>query len=517
MYKVLIVEDEAGIRRRLRSAIDWEQMNCTICGDADSGMSGFEAILRLKPDIVVTDIVMPGINGIMLLQYIRQKDEQTQFIMITGYQEFEYAQEALRLGATALLTKPIVLEELKKAMLQAVFRINQYNTSKKAEAEPQNNEQAMLTILLKDQVASKALRDNLAEHFGIRDQAYVAACFTLNTKISDKDYRLTLSLQDTLHKTLQNHEIHHAVIDDTKLCVLVTHRQIPCFSEESVLAYFVHLHNEMRLAFPDAFSVSISAVCSRGNELPRAWAQCQETERMVFFNGPDSVNMYRPQTGNATSKEDIFQEFFELMTKKKEKPQIREALRLMILRQMERERLDENTAKGIVISALTYALVKFAKNDPAILGLVFSKIEFYNVLIGVAYQDELIDAAADSMMMMREYITLKKHHSRSEVIAKLEAYVEENYTSSITLTSAAEVVYLSPSYLSTMVRMETNQSFVELVNQTRIRHAKPMLLRENAKIGDIAAQVGFEDPHYFGQVFKKMTGVSPSEYIRLNH
>lgn len=117
---------------------------------------------------------------------------------------------------------------------------------------------------------------------------------------------------------------------------------------------------------------------------------------------------------------------------------------------------------------------------------------------------------------MKDYALLKKSHNRREIVRKVMDYIQKNYSQSLSLREAASVVFLSPSYLSNLIRLETGRNFVDIVNETRIAQACALLLQPDAKISDVAIQTGFQDTHYFRQVFKKVTGVSPSEYTRLN-
>lgn len=517
MYKVLIVEDEAGIRNRLHNLIDWESLNCSICGEADSGMSGFEAILSLKPDIVLTDIVMPGINGITLLQYVRQKDAHTQFIFLTGYQEFEYAQEALRLGATALLTKPVILEELKKAVLQAAFRINTTRLGHDAAIHTISSESGMLELLLRGQVASPAIRDNLMSHLGISDSRYVAVSIIAQRGQSESSSQGIDALISAGSRALKKRSMPYSAIDGQGLCALLCEQQLGNFTPTTIRAYFEQMRQDIRKECPCAFNICLSAAHSRKQDPASAWRQCQLAEKDIFFFGADSVIVWRDKnSGGTSSGEDIFQKIYGLISSNASQQAMRDMLAELIIRLHDEERLDENMVKGVVISALIYSLMSMGKVDHSFLGLAFSKIEFYNDIIGANYLSELVEAACASLTMMKDYALLKKSHNRREIVRKVMDYIHKNYSQSLSLREAASVVFLSPSYLSNLIRLETGRNFVDIVNETRIAQACALLLQPDAKISDVAIQTGFQDTHYFRQVFKKVTGVSPSEYTRLN-
>lgn len=123
LYKVLIVDDEAIIREGLRSTIDWETLNCCVIGEAEDGDEGFEMIKKHQPDIVFADIRMPGLNGLDMISKINELKQCCKVIILTGFRDFEYAQEAVRLGAFRFLLKPTNMNELMKAIEECIAEI----------------------------------------------------------------------------------------------------------------------------------------------------------------------------------------------------------------------------------------------------------------------------------------------------------------------------------------------------------------------------------------------------------
>lgn len=124
MYKVLIIDDEYFIREGMKKAIKWELLGCELIGEAQDGEEGVEKILKLQPDIIVTDIRMPKKDGLAMIEEIQSINQNIQIIILTGFREFEYAQQAIRLGVLRFLLKPSKLEEIKEAVEKAVENLN---------------------------------------------------------------------------------------------------------------------------------------------------------------------------------------------------------------------------------------------------------------------------------------------------------------------------------------------------------------------------------------------------------
>ncbi len=131
MYKIVIIENENIVRKGLILTIKWEDMNAMVVGEASHGIEGKKVILDVKPDIVITDIRMPGMDGLQMIQELKQKNVKTEFIIVSGYSEFEYAQRAIRLGVMDFLLKPIDEDELEKCMIRVQNRISKSKDQEK--------------------------------------------------------------------------------------------------------------------------------------------------------------------------------------------------------------------------------------------------------------------------------------------------------------------------------------------------------------------------------------------------
>ncbi len=148
MYKVLIVDDESIIVEGMQRAVKWEEFGCQVCGTASDGESGLEAVRRLKPDILFTDICMPGISGLAMLAALKSEMPRMQATILTGYHDFSYAQEAIRLGVVRLLTKPSRMDDIQEAIETMTARLKELP----AEEEPAE-EQAATSFVVRGALA----------------------------------------------------------------------------------------------------------------------------------------------------------------------------------------------------------------------------------------------------------------------------------------------------------------------------------------------------------------------------
>ncbi len=174
MYKVMIIDDEETIRQGLRSVINWEEHNCSIIGEAEDGDEGVQLITELKPDIIFTDVRMPGLNGLEMIAKIKELNHQCIIIIMTGFREFEYAQQAVRLGAFRLLLKPTNTEELLQAIDDGV-----------AELKKQVSSQNELSNL----------RTKLKELYGITQNVKEAPSAEANETASNSKYLVAKAIE----------------------------------------------------------------------------------------------------------------------------------------------------------------------------------------------------------------------------------------------------------------------------------------------------------------------------------
>lgn len=142
MYKVIIVDDEPVIVRGLSRTVDWEKWNCEVVGTAESGQEGMRLIAEKNPDILFSDISMPGLDGLSMIAAMKSEYAGMQITILTGFREFDYAQQAIRLGVTRFLLKPSKMEEIEEAIREMTARLDRQRASgpeKEREAEPEEN------------------------------------------------------------------------------------------------------------------------------------------------------------------------------------------------------------------------------------------------------------------------------------------------------------------------------------------------------------------------------------------
>lgn len=542
-FKVVVIDDKPLIRQSIVRTIDWDRLDCEVVGQAEDGLEGRMVILEKRPDILITDIKMPGLSGLQLAELMQSVMPHSKTILITGYQEFEYARQAVRVGAHDFIVKPVKNEELFKVIASAASdlqteRQEMRKTERLSEAfrELERSRRSELPLLRSKLVADclggaapkelPAALQRLDIRFSSFALLVARACpvadggkqagpslrpFTTageggRCRVGDIAGRLGVELIEARHG------------GDTVLVVLFA-RPLPAREAK----WKLHLiGGELRQTARErdgcGCTIAASSVCKSFDELGQAYGEAASLLDASFFRDCDAVLFADEQTP------------------------AREAGKLSILEDLEQfNRMLEHAPAEELIAHLEHFLEQIRE---------YSEGRFHSILVVKGLLSEVCLAAAryyfrmtgdefgigrgvdrvmediyrlSSMKGAYDYLAafirdLKVKlaaggKSYSLMVKKVVDYINGHYAEELSLTSVADRFGLSPSYMSRLVRTETGINFVDLVSKARIEAAKRLLLDPKYKVNEVGEMVGYKEYAYFYQVFKRLEGCSPKEFI----
>ncbi|MDH6427516.1 MULTISPECIES: response regulator [Paenibacillus] len=410
MLKALVVDDEYLVRMGITQTIDWAEYNVEIIGEASNGEEGLELALQHRPDVIITDIRMPYMNGLELIEKIREQDMLVGIVVLSGYDEFQYAQAALRYGASTYLLKPINIEELANTVRSVGDEI--LGKKQLSKRYSQLNEE-MASI-------SKQFWQDLL-HDQLHDEEFISNKIKLlELQLEPGKAILPLSITFPPDNGLQGNTVGKA-LEDAAATILEAHSfEQLCLFRDSHLEWVMILRTgEPELAGDSARKL--------GKQLSE-WSQ-------QHFGQALSVGIGKPA----------------------------------------------GEWNGIVDS---YRQAVLAAQR------ALSGIE------RVLYAEE--EAGARCRREIRDAL----------------AFIREHYAGNITVEMVAAAVFVSPTHLMHLFRKDLNKTFYECLTEYRIEEAKRMLRNPKYRVYEVGNQVGFTDSKYFSQIFKKMTGIPPSEYAK---
>ena len=533
MFKVLIVDDEPIIRKGLINIVDWNTLGCYVCGEASDGVEGMDKITEFMPDIIVADIQMPGVDGLTMIRRIKELIPYSKFIILTGYRDFEYMQEAIRLGAFDYILKPSKVDEISSIIRRAVIELR-YGLKREEETDEVKRKLNKAIPALKE----KFIYDVMFRI--IEDPEDIESNIALYNLKIDTFILLVMEFDETSLKEVSSYDIHlnqfgiinifeemsietfiieKVAIDNTRISFIVQPKiEIKDFKDK-VCKKVGELQDFVRDYLNLSITVAVSSIGRGVLDLPEKMSECLKAIEYKMYMGQNSIILYEDL--KSFFKEDSY-------------PQLEEYQKSLIkaITSGNEQNVKDTLCKIEDITNLR----KSYDEDAA--------IKFYHsVLLGVLdVGDSMKDKSKEIKDMcnykyLTKYITKRNDaHELHDTLVKNSlllvreinsynckniniilqraiTFINCNYMKPITLSDVAEHTYVSVYYLSRMFKKELDKNFVDYLNEIRIEKSKELLIDGRYKNYEVAEMVGINDAHYFSKLFKKYTGMTPTEYI----
>ena len=532
MLKVFLVEDESVIREGLRDSIPWQQYGFSLVGTASDGEVALPQIRKLRPDILITDIKMPFMDGLTLSKIVTEELPDTKTIIISGYDDFEYAQQAIAIGVEQYLLKPITkgallnaLRSIKDRMEEAQERSDQ---NRKYQLDAQEYEQYTRQVFF-EQLTSGALTvPQIYEqakklNIDLDASAYNIVLFVLTPQESMAEYSEPVArLQEELMKFFMRyseflpfrwHLMSYAVLIKGDAAAI-----------DGLTAQCVENIRRRCNMMRDAFNwyVAVSRPVQRLSGLAECFSQANRILACRYL---------LPQQ-HVLTDQDVARPF-------------RESSETVSLEQLDVNKVDASVIRSFLETGAREEVPEFVEKyldslGSAVNSLVFRQYLAMNVRFVAAikvkslgYSQEEFLTELDGLGRLRDtipaedlpvYLTkvlcraIEFRDNRSkkqyrDVLRRAVQYIDQNYTDeNISLNAVAKAVNISANYFSAVFSQEMGMTFVEYLTQKRMDKAKQLLRQTAKRSGEIAFEVGYRDPRYFSFIFKKTQGCTPSAY-----
>lgn len=539
-YKVIVIDDKPIIRQAIVKTMNWELLNCEVVGQAEDGIEGKRLIMALQPDILVTDIKMPGLSGLDLAELMSTALPVSKTILITGYHEFEYAKRAVRLGVYDFIVKPINTDELSQVIRRAVSeldnrRLEQENTAKMTSAYVELEKQHTSSI---PTIRSKLIGDIISGNHsdeepllesgqtsGIMFSRFVLLIVRTKEKQAGADGAQTTKFRQQVqqHLSEQAHllagkremDLIESLRNNELIFVCLFPKVLPQREMKMKLQSFCsEFIEEVRSKAYSSCFIAVSSVYKSMRDLPEAYREAAQLMDSSFFRAEDGVMFPEPsQQVKELGKFSIIQDLeqFNQMLENKTSDEI--------IAHMERF-LNQITVYSdgnilVVKGLLSEVCLAAARYYFRVTGDEFGLGKSVDQLLEEVYRLPSMKEASAYLASFIGYIKKKLQGEDKEyslVVKKVVDYINNHFADNINLTSIADQFGLSPSYLSRLLRTETGINFVDLVSKARIEAAKQLLMDPKNKVNEVGERVGYKEYAYFYQVFKRMEGQSPKEY-----
>lgn len=526
MIKLLIVDDEKTTREGLLECVPWKVLGVDNVAAAEDGEAALELSGQMQPDIVLTDIRMPKMNGIELAEQIKRQFPQCKFVFLSGYTDKEYLKSAIQLQAINYIEKPVNIEEVKAVILQTISLCKTEQEKKRLEAELQCKVKESLPLL----------RERLCLELTTSHHSWESIKQKLDDiKMPDPVSVSCLSILIKLNiEPGRKVEVMHKYRDAIVECISRRVEEkalygLCAFKENEHILLHVFGENAKNPALLrdmlELVKAEVGQLLQLGNKIfigvgrnvrgvqniPHSYQTAAIAIQKQFFLGHSYIAFFQDDPGSAYdfSNDDVQTFFAWIMNEKKLEAE------LFIKRVVQNLKLHPNT------------LVNNIKNY------------FFNILIGLARLAEErciqwvepgkkeeyfwdVISKADTVYEIEAYILEKieiffqsilEKENKKSIVFSIVKYVKSNYASeNLSIGDIANHTFLTPNYLSQVFKKETGKTINQFIMETRIEKAKELLKDRGFKLYEIAGSVGFSDANYFAKIFKNSEGINPSEF-----
>lgn len=528
--KVFLAEDEFVVREGIKNNIDWNAHGFEFCGEAGDGELAFSMIQKEKPDIVITDIRMPFMDGLMLSRLIKKELPDTEIIILTGYEEFEYAKEAIRIGVAEYLTKPINSEALVTAVDELAEKIKVHN---KEQEIREKYMQEMQENYLKERkelfahlvVGSKSVAE-LLEYADRLDMDLSAMCYNIVLIKMQFDNQAP----DAYSKNfMELEEKINALDDETHLLIFDRNLEgkallFKADSKEELLqvqsAYIEKLKNIWSEYENIRYFGGIGMPVQRLREVPISFeAASHAFAHQYLLKGSLILNSSEIEKDNAIAKEEF--NIRSVNPKQVDRARMKEFLKVgdkesviyfveEFFHALGTNVMQSNLFRQYIIMDAYFCVVEFVEGlqcerdcikPPDVTSSMLQKSE-----TAMDYIAEIIEAALE----LRDKAA-SNHYG--DIVGEVKRYIEQNYgDEDLSLNVVAAHVNFSPNHLSTVFSQQTGQTFTKYLTDFRMKNAKELLRCTGKRSSEISAEVGYKDSHYFSYLFRKTQGMTPTQY-----
>lgn len=532
--KVFLVEDEYIVREGIKNNIDWEKNGYDFCGEASDGELAFPMISEKRPDIVITDIRMPFMDGIELSRMIKEEYPEIKIIILSGHEEFEYAKAAIQIGVEEYLLKPINGDELLQVVNRVAQKIKEENESRETLQEGEGDEnfeyakRQLLSSLIDDNASlSDAMEQGKKIHLNLMAQCYNIMMLKLQRKNKEQGFsQRILELYKTMEDTLKEQDGQSIMFDrapEGKVILFMGS------GEEEIRRNMDVFAGQFREILPEYEDVtyfgSVGVPVMRLRELGESYEAASHGFSYRFLTEPNQI------VDNHTV-------FDQTRNEKKFSCSIGS----VDIQNLDKQKI-ESFLKGGEMDEIHFFVEEYMKNTGdagknsmifrqyIVMDMFFAASHFLTQItdgreqLGEPFESpeqmqKIVSDLEATVVYIKELFTkvmqvrdAQTTEHNSDVVENAKKYISENYhDKELTLNTVAHEVNVSPNHLSAMFSQKTGQTFVKYLTDVRMHRAKELLKCTSKRSNEICEEVGYRDPHYFSHLFKKNVGCSPIQY-----
>ncbi|AIQ70198.1 response regulator transcription factor [Paenibacillus graminis] len=538
MWKIAIIDDERQVLKGMKRAIPWDELGAEWVGEAMNGEDGLEVIRHTQPDIVITDLYMPVMSGLDMMEQLRKEGFQGKIIILSGYSDFEHARAALRFHVTDYVSKPISLPTLKSILSNVVQELEEEEEKRIRQWELESKMTLYEPFVEKEWVRSAAV--------GTLDHAY---------KDSARLPPSYLYWQESKHVTVGIELIR----DERARCLSVSDWNLFRFAVSNIACEvarklfpdmeYTELHStralliihpgpghpeqledkleELGIRLSDSIGGYLKLVTRIGvGGVKDTWTKLSDSteeaframdQRALRVASAHEVYMYRENSSSEPGNVALFPVKFSYKLAAAMKASQEAEAHQLVLDYITEMKKQEGLSQGYVqmLGSELWGIITYSLYESGlVLDDLFTNDQIAKEISSLIVPDQLAGWLMDKITRICSSRQWKGSSKHRQVVDFMTSYIHEHYAEELTLAELSNKVFISRNHLSIIFKNITGETFNNYLTRVRIEKARELLMERNMLVYEVAERVGYKNIPYFSTLFKKITGMNPTELIK---
>lgn len=530
MYRLIIIDDEEEVRKGVIKKIEWEKYGFEVVGEAENGREALEVIEKTKPDLIITDIKMPFMDGLQLCKELMRDYPTTKVIILTGFDEFEYAQKAVKYNVVEYALKPVssielieILEKVKAKLDKEIEEKEDLNYLKNLyiKSLPILKERFLTTLITrnidKDEIIEKINDFDL----NIKGNLFVISVLSIDTNSFDCEKKewnfdyLKLAVLNIADEIAKKYNLGNTFIHNDNIIMVISfdsNERDTNFEKLFPILEEIRVSIEKYLKF--TVTIGVGTMCdidSLRNSYINAlsavdYKLVEGNNRIIYIDDVD------PKPKDIVVFDDIKENLIISSIKVGTEKEIRNAIEI-IFKDLVQSKSSYDDYHIYLMEVIT-AILKASRSVRIEMKEVFGETKnIFAQINRFSNLEEIKEWIINICIKIMNFISNDRVDTFRIIVSKAEDYIKLNYhEKDMNINKICKYLHISPTYFSSIFKKETDKTFINYLTQIRMEAAKELLRTTNLKTFEIAEKVGYTEQNYFSYSFKKNFGISPSSY-----
>lgn len=533
LYSIILVDDEEEVRKSIIKQIDWESAGFRVVGDAENGEDGLEKIEQLEPNVVLTDIRMPFMDGLTLTEKIRQRYPSTKVVIFSGYDDFEYAQKAIKLNVTEYILKPVNVEELTSILKRIKLGLDEEIEEKRNVNSLRENYRKSLPII-REQFFNDMVHRQMSEDFiesklreydipilgakrwiiGAINVEKSADADRKTISLHDEEELIPISVKQIVAEKLSSY-CRFSLFQSVAEAQMVAIVALDDNTITGLIDVFGDICKEVKRILEVPVTIGIGHSSTSLSQIIRSYQSAIDAlgykaavgeGSTIYINDMEPVDSGKLKFDNTDESEYISAVKFGPDEKI-------EAVTSRLAEKLKSAKVHYRQKQVFLFGVLNTIIQVIQQYDINLEEILGGELEYLSVTDMLPKHDDFGEWLLKTTQKINQAINNERDMTTRQVIQKAKQYIMDNYQNpDLSVEMICRHLHMSPAYFSTIFKKETGQAYIAYLTEIRLNKAVELLNKTDDKTYVIASKVGYQEQNYFSYVFKKKYGVSPTKF-----